>query len=76
MYIIGIEEVKGMILNIFYNMKIYTTVREDGNIGPDIIAKNFNEAEKELEKLLITNNLIQINKSNKRYRVVGEKITL
>ena len=57
-------------------MKIYTTVREDGNIGPDIIAKNFNEAEKELEKLLITNNLIHINKSNKRYRVVGEKITI
>lgn len=57
-------------------MKIYTTVREDGNIGPDIIAKNFNEAEKELEKLLLTNNLIQINKSNKRYKVVGEKITL
>ena len=57
-------------------MKIYTTVREDGNIGPDIIAKNFNDAEKELEKLLLTNNLIQINKSNKRYKVVGEKITL
>jgi hypothetical protein len=57
-------------------MKIYSTVREDGNIGPDIIAKNFNEAEKELEKLLLTNNLIQINKSNKRYKVVGEKITL
>jgi hypothetical protein len=57
-------------------MKIYTTVREDGNIGPDIIAKNFNDAEKELEKLLIINNLIQISKSNKRYRVVGEKITL
>ena len=57
-------------------MKIYTTVREDGNIGPDIIAKNFNEAEKELEKLLLINNLIQINKSNKRYRVVGEKITI
>jgi len=57
-------------------MKIYTTVREDGNIGPDIIAKNFNGAEKELEKLLINNNLIQTNKSNKRYRVVGEKITL
>jgi hypothetical protein len=59
-----------------YDMKIYTTVREDGNIGPDIIAKNFNDAEKELEKLLIINNLIQISKSNKRYRVVGEKITL
>tara|TARA_Y100000389_G_C17218476_1_gene392147 strand:- start:10 stop:183 length:174 start_codon:yes stop_codon:yes gene_type:complete len=57
-------------------MKIYTTVREDGNIGPDIVAKNFNEAEKELEKLLINNNLFQINKSNKRYRVVGEKIKL
>jgi hypothetical protein len=57
-------------------MKIYTTVREDGNNGPDIIAKNFNEAEKELEKLLINNNLIQTNKSNKRYRVVGEKIKL
>ncbi len=57
-------------------MKIYTTVREDGNIGPDIIAKNFNEAEKELEKLLLSNNLIQIKKSNKRYKVVGEKITL
>ena len=57
-------------------LKIYTTVREDGNIGPDIIAKNFNDAEKELEKLLIINNLIQISKSNKRYRVVGEKITL
>lgn len=57
-------------------MKTYTTVREDGNIGPDIIAKNFNEAEKELEKLLMNNNLIQINKTNKRYRVVGEKITL
>jgi hypothetical protein len=57
-------------------MKTYTTVREDGNIGPDIIAKNFNDAEKELEKLLIINNLIQISKSNKRYRVVGEKITL
>ena len=27
-------------------IKIYTTVREDGNVGPDIIAKNFNEAEK------------------------------
>ena len=57
-------------------LKIYTTVREDGNIGPDIIAKNFNDAEKELEKLLIINNLIQISKSNKRYRVVGEKINL
>ncbi len=32
-------------------MKIYTTVREDGNVGPDIIAKNFNEAEKELERI-------------------------
>lgn len=30
-------------------MKIYTTVREDGNVGPDIIAKNFNEVEKDLE---------------------------
>lgn len=57
-------------------MKIYITVREDGNVGPDIIAKNFNDAEKELEKLLINNNLIQTNKSNKRYRVVGEKIKL
>jgi hypothetical protein len=47
-------------------MKIYATVREDGNIGPDIIAKNFNDAEKELEKLLIINNLIQISKTNKR----------
>lgn len=47
-------------------MKVYTTIREDGNTGPDVIANNFKEAEKVLSNLL--------KSSKKRYRIVGERI--
>ena len=48
-------------------MKIYTTVRQDGNKGPEIKADNFNEAENKLKEL--SKNKIY------KYRIVGEKIT-
>ena len=48
-------------------MKTYTTVREDGNKGPEIEAENFNQAEEKLKEL--SKNKIY------KYRIVGEKIT-
>ena len=48
-------------------MKTYTTVREDGNKGPEIKAENFNQAEEKLKEL--SKNKIY------KYRIVGEKIT-
>ena len=49
-------------------MKIYTTVRQDGNKGPEIKADNFNEAENKLKEL--SKNKVY------KYRIVGEKIIL
>ena len=49
-------------------MKTYTTVREDGNKGPELKAENFNEAEEKLK--------INIKKEKHIYKIVGEKIIL
>ncbi len=49
-------------------MKIYTTVREDGNSGPELKAINVIEAEEKLKEL-------SKNKQY-RYRIVGEKVNL
>ena len=49
-------------------MKIYTTVREDGNSGPELKANNVIEAEEKLKELS--------KNEQYRYRVVGEKIKL
>jgi hypothetical protein len=49
-------------------MKTYTTVREDGNSGPELKANNVIEAEEKLKEL----------SKNKQYsyRIVGEKVNL